>query len=361
LAALGLPVVAIAAAAIVWSTAILTASSAGVLGGDFLAYQEGVRRFAAGGSVFVQGFDFAGQPGLFYYPPTFALLMIPFALLSPEAGVWTCTVLVICATLTSIALMPIPRRARWFVLLLAGVSWPVAFALKLGQVGPFLLLAAVIGWRWLDNPVRLGVSMAFGAAIKVQPLVLFGWAAFIGRTRAVMAGFVGLAVLGGISVLVFGPSSWTEWTTVLDHLRTPLDTPHNLAPGRLAVEAGMSLSLAWWVQALNIAAAAVTLLVAARWASAEASYLVAVVVAQLASPLLWDHYALMLLLPVGWLLGRGRWLAAAIPLVTSVLLIGITPPIGYFIVFWVTAIAVIAEGRVDRTVALEPRVVSAAT
>ena len=39
-----------------------------------------------------------------------------------------------------------------------------------------------------------------------------------------------------------------------------------------------------------------------RLATAEASYLVAVVASQLLSPVLWDHYALLLLLPVAWLL-----------------------------------------------------------
>ena len=35
------------------------------------------------------------------------------------------------------------------------------------------------------------------------------------------------------------------------------------------------------------------------------SYLVAVVASQLLSPILWDHYAMLLLLPVAWLLDRG--------------------------------------------------------
>ena len=35
-----------------------------------------------------------------------------------------------------------------------------------------------------------------------------------------------------------------------------------------------------------------------------ASYLVAVVASQLLSPILWDHYAMLLLLPVAWLLDR---------------------------------------------------------
>ena len=38
---------------------------------------------------------------------------------------------------------------------------------------------------------------------------------------------------------------------------------------------------------------------------AAPSYLVAVIASQLLSPILWDHYALLLLLPVAWLVDRG--------------------------------------------------------
>ena len=44
--------------------------------------------------------------------------------------------------------------------------------------------------------------------------------------------------------------------------------------------------------------------------------MVAVVATQLVSPLLWDHYAVVLLLPTAWLLARGAWWALAIPLAT---------------------------------------------
>ena len=50
------------------------------------------------------------------------------------------------------------------------------------------------------------------------------------------------------------------------------------------------------------------------------------VASQFISPVLWDHYAVILLLPTAWLLNRGQWWAALIPLATSNLLISVTPP-----------------------------------
>jgi NhaP-type Na+/H+ and K+/H+ antiporter len=72
---------------------------------------------------------------------------------------------------------------------------------------------------------------------------------------------------------------------------------------------------------------------------------VAVVASQLLSPILWDHYALLLLLPVAWLLDRGHRWAVAIPLATSVVLVGWIPPVVYPAAFFVTLVALLVNGR----------------
>ena len=69
-----------------------------------------------------------------------------------------------------------------------------------------------------------------------------------------------------------------------------------------------------------------------------------VVASQLLSPVLWNHYALLLLLPVAYLLAAGRWWALAIPLVTATPLIGLTPLAAYPIAFWATLLAVLIVG-----------------
>ena len=83
---------------------------------------------------------------------------------------------------------------------------------------------------------------------------------------------------------------------------------------------------------------------AARRAASEASYLVALIASQLLSPILWDHYAMLLLLPVAYLLSAGRWWALLIPLATAVPLVSITPAFAYPLVFWLTLLAVFVVG-----------------
>jgi hypothetical protein len=90
--------------------------------------------------------------------------------------------------------------------------------------------------------------------------------------------------------------------------------------------------------------ALVAVVVAARRAASEASYLVALIASQLLSPILWDHYAMLLLLPVAYLLSAGRWWALIIPLATAVPLVAVTPAIVYPVAFWLTLLAVLMVG-----------------
>ncbi len=323
----------------------------GTLGFDFLSYDSAVRRFLAGGVLYDQSFDFTGAFGLFYYPPPFVLLALPLTLLAPSSAAIAFTAILLVTFIAAVALMPVPARVRWVVLLLGGMSWPLVYAIKLGQVGPILLVLFTIGWRWMDRPWRFGAATAIGIAIKIQPFLLVGWALLTGRRRAVWATLAVFAVFAVAATLVAGPSSWVDQATLLARVSKPIDTPHNFTPGRLAFEAGAPVALAWAVQIANWVAVALVVLYAIRRASPVASYLAVVIASQLISPILWDHYALMLLLPVAWLLLKGQWWAVLVPLATSVPLVGISPSVTYPLAFWVTLLAVVWLGRAEQRAA----------
>ena len=345
LAATALPVVAILALVVVTGSAAIASAQVGTLGFDFLSYDLAVRRFFDGGVLYDQSFDYTGAFGLFYYPPPFVLLAAPLSFLDPAAAAWIFTAILVGTFALAVAILPVSPTIRWVALLLGGLSWPLVYAIKLGQVGPILLLTFAIGWRWMDRPWRFGAATAVGTAIKIQPALLFGWALLTGRRRAVVVGLAVLAVLALAATLVAGPSSWVDQTTLLARVSKPIDTPHNFTPGRLAFEAGAGQALAWAVQIANWVAVAVVVIWATLRCTPVASYLAVVVASQLISPILWDHYALMLLLPVAWLVSRGHWWSIVIPLVSAVPLTGLTPPIAYPLAYWVTLVAVVVEGR----------------
>ncbi|MEO8462900.1 MAG: glycosyltransferase family 87 protein [Chloroflexota bacterium] len=351
LLAAALPVTAIAALVGVVAAASLSSAAAGTLGFDFLSYDLAVRRFFDGGVLYDQSFDYTGAFGLFYYPPPFVLFAVPLALLDPTLAAWIWTGALVATFAVAVAIIPVPTRTRWLILLLGGISWPLVYAIKLGQVGPILLLTFAIGWRWMDRPWRLGAATALGTAIKIQPALVFAWALVTGRRRAVVAGLTVLGVLALLATIVAGPSSWIDQATLLARVSRPIDTPHNMTPGRLAFEAGLGQAAAWAIQLANWALVAVVVLVAMVRCSPVASFLAVVIATQLVSPILWDHYALVLLLPVAWLVDRGRRWAIVIPLATSIIFVGAIPPVVYPLAYWVTLIAVVREGWVPKAVA----------
>jgi Glycosyltransferase family 87 len=345
LARAALPIVAVLVLAVAGGIVVLSGVVTGTLGYDFLAYHQAAERVLAGERLYDPTVEQTGGFGLFYYPPPFVLAILPLAVLDPGVATWVWLGLSVAALLGGIALMPVSATVRWLTILLAGLSWPLVYALKLGQVGPLLFLLFAIGWRRLDDPLAVGASAAGGAIVKIQPGIVLAWAILTRRWRAVAVGVAVLAVAAVVATVVTGGLSvWSDYVTLLRNVSDPITTPHNFTPGSIAYQLGAPIGVAATVQLVSSVAALGAVVFAALRAETAASYLAAVVASQLLSPVLWDHYAMLLLLPVAWLLDRGQWWAVVIPLVSSVFTIGLTPPAAYPIVFWLTLVALVWLG-----------------
>jgi hypothetical protein len=87
--------------------------------------------------------------------------------------------------LAAIWILPVPAGVRALTLLLAAVDWPVAYALKLGQVGPLLLLLPVAALldrgQWWAALVPLATSvflLPVGLAPVLYPIAF--WVTLLG-------------------------------------------------------------------------------------------------------------------------------------------------------------------------------------
>lgn len=338
---------AVAVAVAVPAAIVAAAAAAGTFGYDFLAYHAAAGRVLDGRPLYNLSVEEMGGFGQYFYPPPFVLAIVPLAVLPGATAAWAWLALSALLLAVGIALMPVAGWVRWATLLLAGLSWPVAYALKLGQVGPLLFLLFSLGWRWLDRPAVLGLTGALGAIVKIQPGIILAWAVATRRWRAaVIGGFVLLASVPLATVIAGGPQIWADYLTLLRNVSDPITTAHNFTPGAVAYQLGAPQDAALVVQAASSVAAVGAVVFAALRLPAVASYLVAVVASQLLSPVLWDHYAMLLLLPAAFLLERRQWWALAIPLVTSVLALPLgQPPILYPIAFWATIVGLFVAGR----------------
>ena len=334
---------------------LVTAAGQGTLGFDYKAYDLAVDNLLAGRTMYDPTASQTGSFGLFFYPPPFALLVLPLALLPTDLGVVLWTAGLVVASIAATWLMPVSRRTRWIVLLLAAQSWPLVYALKLGQVGPVLLLLFAAGWRWMERPRVLGFVGGLGTLIKLQPALILGWAVLTGRRRAAVVGGVILLVGAAVATVIAGPQSWFDEASLLGRVSQPVLTPNGVGIGHLAYLAGVPEGLATILHWANLVAIVVVVAFTIWRGSAVASYLAVVVASQFVSPVLWDHYALLLLLPVAWLIDRGLFLMAVVPLATATFLAGISPSITYVIGFWVTLLALFWAGLRDRRLALPRR------
>jgi len=342
-----LPPFAVAAFAL--GVALILAVAGPTLGYDEQAYVGAAHRLLDGTPLYDAAVSVAGGFAIYLYPPPFAVAMLPVALLPATAGLWLWIGGLLAAFLAGVALLPVRRDVRWAIVLLAGLSWPFLYSVKLGQVGPLLFLAFAAGWRTLDRPVLLGVAIASGALVKVQPALLLVWALATGRRRAAAVG-VGAAAAAAVLVTPFvGIGAWADYVELLRRVSTPVTTPHNFTLGAVAFQLGAPESAAGILQLAMFGAT----IAATAWAwvraDAESSYVTTVVATQLLSPLLWDHYAMLLLLPTALLLQRRHWWAAAIPLA------GWLPAPAYPVLFLVALVApIVTRPRTEASPATLP-------
>jgi hypothetical protein len=305
-------------------------------------YDSAAHRLMSGGPLYDLSFSAPGPNGLFDYPPTFILAILPFAAtLSPHAASLAWIALLNLAFVAGVAILPVRRETRWAVLLLAGLSWPYLYAVKLGQLGPLLFLLYAIAWRWADRPAAAGLSAALGTAAKLQPLLLFGWAFATRRFRAVAVG-LGILVAGALlASVVAGLGAWPDWIGLIARVGSnALTAPQVLSIGAIAYRAGVPLSIATLVQWASAALAGAVALFAWVRYPAPVAIVVTAVASVLVSPIVWAHYAVILLLPVALLLERRQWWAVALPIVTWLPVDAIYP-----VVFAVGLLAPLAVGE----------------
>jgi alpha-1,2-mannosyltransferase len=312
------------------------------LGCDYFTYADAAQRHLDGLPIYPSGAARTGECGLYQYSPPFLLLVLPFVVLSHN-GLWIWIAAALGAFVVGCGLMPVQRWIRLGIFLIGAVGWPFIFGLRIGQVGPLLFLLFALGWRFVDRPAVLGVVTGIGAIVKVQPGLVLLWLLARLNIRAIGAALVTIALLS-LAAAAVGLADWPAFLRIVREISNALDIPANLSIGATLYQLGVDPGLASAIQTANAIALLGVVVWAGRGLDAVPGYLVVIIASQIISPIVWSHYALILLLPVAWLIERRQWWAALIPLVHVWILLPFVPNWTYPLAFYATLAGVIVVG-----------------
>ncbi len=112
-----LPPIAIGAFVLVVGAVLAFAGD--TLGYDFGAYHAAARRVLAGEALYETDIRFMGAEGLFFYPPPFAVALVPFGVMARELATVVWLGVLLAAFFAAVALMPVRTTVKWLTILLA--------------------------------------------------------------------------------------------------------------------------------------------------------------------------------------------------------------------------------------------------
>jgi hypothetical protein len=254
------------------------------------------------------------------HPPLMTLLFVPFVAAFGVYGTYFClSAASLAAVLFTLFLLgrglPLKlTRQQMGVLVLAVLGWaPVVAVLRSGQSGLLLCLLLVVGWFALhhNRPVLAGAAIGVAVCLKLYPALLLIYL-LLRQRRAFASALVTIGLLTLLTTALCG------WQAYREHYATASGVVEEYAayPGNLSLLGLLARSLPATAGGLTVArgvALGVTVFVLAALgglvllpAKSERDnptllsleYSLFICLIPLLSPVAWDHYLVILLLPL---------------------------------------------------------------
>lgn len=157
---------------------------------DAHAYYDAASRLNAGHALYPAGID-PSTNRIYLYPPLFAVLLRPLALLPYEAFALVWELIVVASFVLLLRYLGLRRRSTWIAIGILGI--PIGWALTVAQAHVPMTLFLAIGQPW---------SIALAANMKLFPAAIAIW--WLGRRdfQAFGAFLVWTALLVGAQLLL---------------------------------------------------------------------------------------------------------------------------------------------------------------
>jgi alpha-1,2-mannosyltransferase len=235
------------------------------------------------------------SPYPFVYPPPAAFLMAPFGALPWSVAVVAFTLSSVAALVGALRLLGV-RDWRCYALALGAL--PMASSIMIGTLSPFLALGAAAAWRYRDRRVVVAAAIV---GVVVTKIFLWPLGIWLLATRRFRTAATTVAL--GISVVfvswgILGFDGLRDYPDRLSRV-AGLEQDKSYSPFALFRLLGLSTGSARLaVLALTLAALGVVVAVARGRDGDRRSFLLALGAGLLASPIVWMHYLVLLVVPL---------------------------------------------------------------
>ena len=287
-------------------------------GYDYRAYADAAERLSETGSLYqaetLEGPYRPGPYGLYMYAPPLGIAISPLASAEPDGAIVIWFLLHGLALAGACALLPVDRWVKLAVFGVAALSLVVLRDFILGNVSVLLLLPLAAAWRWLDQPAG-AIAQALAMAVRPALGLLLVWQLLRRQWHAVAWTIGAGLVLVAVSLPFVGVEGYGDYITVLRHLGGVTGVEKNNDLGSTLIALGLDDSVANVALFAGYALGIAAIILSLR-RDRELGFVVTAGASLLLSPLLWDHYLSMLLLPAAFLAARGRPWGLALPLLT---------------------------------------------
>jgi len=262
---------------------------------DLHVFLQAASRVIHGASPYVFNAD-----QTYAYPPALAFLVAPLHWLGAGAATVVWTVVSLAATAAALWLLGV-RDWRCYALV---AVYPITrSAVDLGTIGPLLLLVVALAWRCRDHIAAGGAAAGAAVALKLFLWPLGVWLAITRRVRAALATLCFAVLFVLVPWAVLGFDGLGHYPGLLRHLaRDEATSSYSL------VAIGVRLHLPEAVATVLSLVVAAGFIAAAAWIARDerrdsrerdvVTLTLALAAALAASPIVWVHYFLLLLIPL---------------------------------------------------------------
>ncbi len=269
---------------------------------DFMVFRDAGSAVVHGHSPYVAPVRaLLAQNDRFVYPAPMALLFVPFALLPLLVAKLVYFALSLAAIFGALRALDV-RDFRCYGTALFGAA--TVASLTVGSIGPFLLLGLALSWRYRDRVGIAAVAVGLTALAKLLLWPLLIWLVATKRYRAA-AGAAAVAVVTAlVGWAAIGFDGFRQYPALVRTLSDVM-APTSYSVHSLALSLGAPSHPASFLDVVLPILGVAAILAAGRAQDGDRrAYSVAVAVALLTLPILWNHYFVLLLAPIALLRPR---------------------------------------------------------